>query len=394
MMKTKRKKNHRYLLNVSLFITIILTSILFVMSTYSKHTESLSFTKPNNNTIEIRSIDDQIFFPLGFYYSSFYDAKHRMKALREIAAVGFNTMFVFWKNLDDYETFLDEAQKLGIHIITELKRNDLTIVDQFKNKSAIFAWGIADDAGDHQSSNELLAWHKAVKATDPKHYTYISVSNWSKKWADYAHVADLIGGQSYPIGYPFNNRPKNIPNHLSEVNYVFNIANNEASKHNRPVIANLQTFKWKGQRWPTAKEVYNMTYQALLAGVKGIIFYTYDNPASRLRENPDLWNMVKSLAPEIKKLSPVLLKGNFTPLKTKFQDVLAGQWTYGDRNYVVVLNTSDSKTKLLSLSIPTKGKFRATPLFSDRPSGMIYKNGELYGEIKPEDVHIYQLLKI
>lgn len=374
-------------------ITIFLASILFSFSSCRAPTAHVSMATDTTKMMEIRGADDQPFFPFGFYCSSF-NPNQRMEALRNIAAGGFNTIFIFWDNLDDYGAFLDEAKRLGVHIITELRGDShLAIVNQFKDKSAVLGWGIADDAGDHQSSDEILAFHRQVKAADSKHYTYVSVSNWSKKWAGYAHVADLIGGQSYPIGYPFNNRPKNLPNDLSEVNYVFNLGRSAAHKHNRPVIANLQTFSWEGQRWPTPHEVYNMTYQALLSGVKGIIFYIYDDGESRIREHPDVWNMLKSLVPEIKKLSPALLEGTFTRLNTQLSDLFAGQWTYGNIIYVVVLNTSRTKTRQVSLPIPAKAPGAAQPLFPGRPLGMVFQDGKLNGLIKPGDVHVYQLSK-
>ncbi len=373
-------------------IAIFLASMIFAISTYLEQNTPVSISLEQKKTIEIVNVNRQPFFPFGFYYAS-VNANERLEALRNIASAGFNTIFIFWQTLDNYEEFLDEAKRLGVHVITELKRNDITIVNQFKNKPAVLGWGLADDAGDHQSSQEILEFHRKVKAADPEHYTYISVSNWSKKWRHYAHVADLIGGQSYPIGYPFNNRPNNLPSDLSEVNYVLNIGREAASKHHRPVIANLQAFRWKEKQWPTPNEVYNMTYQALLTGVKGIIFYTYGDGESRLTDNLALWDMVKSLVPEIKTLSPALLKGAFTPLNTQFNDLLAGQWNYGKKVYVVVLNTSRTNTRQIAVQIPVKVTGAVQPLFPGRPSGMVFQNGKLSGSIEPEDVHIYQLLR-
>ncbi len=380
----------------------ILTFVLILTLFAKKNTNILSSKTVVDagirklNPISNIIVDNKPFFPFGFYYSS-YNPTQRIDVLRKIADDGCNTAFIFWENIQEYGVFLDEAKRLGIFVLTELRGSaHLPIVTDSKDKSSVLGWGIADDAGDRQSSEEILSFHRQVKAIDPKHYTYISVSGWSRKWRDYSHVADLIGGQHYPIGYPYKNRPKNAPNHLSEVDSVFRIAKEEVRKQNRPLIANLQTFNWKGQRWPTPQEVYNMTYQALLNEVKGILFYSYYEDGQSLRDkNPGVWRMVRSIAPEIKKLSPALLEGTFTRLNTGFSDVIAGQWFYGNKVYLVVVNTSMNASRQVSIQIPTTVKLTgsAQPLFTKRPSGMVFKDRNLKGLIKSEDVHVYQFSK-
>lgn len=312
--------------------------------------------------------------------------------MQDMAAVGFNTIHASCNDFNEYNIFLDEAYRLGVYVITEFKGIEpLDVVAKFKDKPAVLGWSIADDAGDHENSDQIWELHKKVKAIDPKHFTYISISGWSKKWDDYAHVADIIGGQSYPIGYPFNNRPKNLPNHLIEVNYVFNKGRAAADKYDHPIIGNLQTFAWKDSRFPTPDEVQNMTYQALLSGVNGILFYTYEDKDNRIKENPDVWNRLKLTVAQINKMSPVLLQGTFFKLNTKWDDVLANLWTYRNIIYVVVINTSPTEARKVSLSFPIQKKKLAKPLFPELPSGMTLKNGKLSGLIKPGDVHVYQL---
>lgn len=353
-----------------------------------------------NNPVPV-VVDKDLFFPFGFYVSSF-NPTQRSKVLQEIADAGFNTMFVFWSKIDEYGAFLDKAERIGMKIITELRGpGQLPIVQEYKNKPAVLGWGIADDAGDHWSSEKILEFHRQVKKVAPNNFTYISVSNWSKKWAEYSHVADLIGGQSYPIGYPFDNRPKNSPNDLSEVNYVFDMARKTVYPHKRPVIANLQAFGWQNKRLPTSKdrlptpkEVYNMTYQALLNRVSGVLYYAYDDGTNLIRQYPEVWNTLKSLVPEVKKLSPVILKGKFTTLNTNYRDVLGGAFSYGRDDYIILINTSPDNSRQLNINIPTKSGVSRylKPLFANRPSGIVIKNRKLTGAIKSQDVHVYQLV--
>ena len=389
--RLKTIKNHHLLSGVLLFLSGILGCFFFSLISHNQPMSNISW----QNAIQVNSIkiNGKPFFPFGFYHISFQlERQKKMEALRDMAAAGFNTIHASCSDVNEYNTFLDEAYRLGVYVITEFKGTDpLDVVAKFKDKPAVLGWSIADDVGDHENSYQIWELHKKVKAIDPKHFTYVSVSSWSKKWNDYAHVADLVGGQSYPIGYPFNNRPQNLPNHLIEVNYVFNMGREAADKYQHSVIANLQTFSWKESRFPTPDEVQNMSYQALISGVNGILFYTYEDRENRIKEHPDVWKRLKLIAAEINTMSPVLLKGTLRKLKTKWNDVLANMWIYREIIYVVVVNTSQTETREVSLSFPIDIKRRSQPLFTELPSGMIFQKSTLSGLIKPGDVHVYQL---
>lgn len=391
MNRIKTINFYHFLSAALLFLSGLLGFFLFSLISHNQPMSNISW----NNAIQVNSIkiNEKPFFPLGFYHISFQlEIQKKMEALRDMAAAGFNTIHASCNDLNEYNTFLDEAERLGVYVITEFKGTEpLDVVAKFKNKPAVLGWSIADDVGDHENSYQILEIHKKIKAIDPKHFTYISISSWSKKWDDYAHVADLIGGQSYPIGYPFNNRPKKLPNHLIEVNYVFNKARTAADRYQHPVIANLQTFSWKESHFPTPDEVQNMTYQALLSGVNGILFYTYEDRENRIKEHPDVWNRLKLIRAEINKMSPVLLLGTVRKLNTKWNDVLANLWTYRNIIYVVIINTSQTETRQVSLLFPFQTNKISQPLFPELPSGMIFQNGTFSGLIQPGDVHVYQL---
>jgi hypothetical protein len=346
-----------------------------------------------NKVIKVLTPTKKPFFPLGFYHVSHrLTSQQRMLALRDIAAAGFNVIHASCTNLDDYSKFLDEANRLGIYVITEFDRtNYRLIVKSFKDKPAVLAWNIADDAGDHETKAQILELHRNIKKIDPNHYTYTSISGWSKKWSEFSNTGDLIGGQSYPIGYTFGNQPQGLPNVPIEVNHTFNLARAAARKQNRPFIANVQAFKWDNQRSPTANEVYNMTYQSLLAGVKGVLFFAYDDGAkNQIRDNPLVWNRLKSLVPEIKQLSPILIGGTLTKLETNNEELLASQWKYQNHFYVIAVNTSQTKKIAASIKMPIENGSVKT-LFPGRPSGMKLSSRDLSGSINPEDVHIYQI---
>ena len=134
-----------------------------------------------------------------------------------------------------------------------------------------------------------------------------------------------------------------------------------------------------------------MTYQAIAAGVKGIIYYTFfDGGNSLPTGSPSLWAELKALVPEVNVLAPALLSGQMTRvLADASGDRFASYWVYENRVYVIVVNTSPSSAKAYSLTMPAGTVGPAQPLFSGRPSGMTFSNGMLSGNVQPLDVHVY-----
>lgn len=323
-------------------------------------------------------VNSKPFFPFGFYHVSPYDneATKRLNALRKIADAGFNTMFVPL-DLED-GSFVDEATRLGVYIIGEFNDNTISVVNTYKKKPAILGWLVADDADNgKQTPEQVFQFHNQVKVADPQHVTYLSGYN-PKKIGQFMNSADLVAMQSYPVNF----EP------LSSTDYSISGAVKTSPSY-RPIIANLQTFAWQGSRAPSFKEVRNMTYQSLINGVKGVIYYTYYDSTWDMSSNPNLWNGIKSLVPEIKQLSPTLLDGQLTKINTGVEDVFAGFWKYQNQAVVVVINTSRRSTRTVSIPLPSQRTSGVEPMFSGRPSGMAVIGSKLSGSIKPEDVHVY-----
>jgi hypothetical protein len=68
-----------------------------------------------------------------------------------------------------------------------------------------------------------------------------------------------------------------------------------------------------------------------------------------------------------------------------------GGWIYRGDAYVVVLNTSHTRTFQASLALPEGTAGPAVPLFPSRSTGLVYRRGRLTGRIGPSDVHLYVL---
>lgn len=397
-----------------LSITLAATVVIGIMN--SPYPNKLYTSAALINTIEPISkvslkkdgtilVNGKSFFPFGLYHNSqalpdwSTTGITRLNDVKKMAEAGFNTIHpeIGGNDKNDLE-FLEEALKLGVYVLPNFSYdNRIEIISKYKDNPAILGWDIADDV-DHPENNftpdEILEWHRQVKQIDSNRFTYISGA-FLNRIEPFIHSSDIVGFQSYPIDNdPADKKPLRNNYYTYYSLLTAKLKNNGNSSEpildKRTIIANLQAFPWKDKP-PTSHEVRNMTYSALINGVKGILYYTYFHKNWDLPLHTDLWNGIKSLVPEIKTLTPILLDGVLTKIDTKVDDLYAGQWTYNNSVYVVALNTNPHNSIQASITIPAEVKGSAQPLFSERPKGMVYTNRKLSGMIQPGDVHVYKI---
>jgi hypothetical protein len=403
MSNKNRKNTNKVFSKIVILLSSLFISFIFYFSSCHSADISLSCTDdirviPNKNPrVEVRAdgsamVNGKPFFPFGFYHVSWASTPDvRMNHLHEIATAGFNIIhpsFKRFEKFEDYEKFLDEAKRIGIYVLTEFELvptvDPIQVVNQFKDKPAIWGWSIADDVDSNKDGftpKQILDLHCKFKAADPAHITYISGSK-EKKISNFINTADVVGVQAYPIGL-------NLP--LNSVKSIISIARN-AAPNNRLIIGNVQSFRWyhEDATIPSFDEVRNMTYQAILAGAKGIIYYTYYDKEWSLQEHPDLWVGMKSLVPEMQAISSFLLEGDLTKIDTGAKNILAGIWVYQNQTLAVVINTSYERIPEMAIKLPENLR-EVQPMFSDRASSMSIKNSQLTGSLNPLAVHVYSL---
>ena len=336
-------------------------------------------------------VDGEPFFPFGFaLYPRYQTEEFTPETLARIAASGFNTLHAPIR--DNYPDLQADAARLGIRLIAEIypyELDDSGIVQAIawvKDHPALLAYAIADDVddGEYYSPANVAQINELVKRVDRNHPTYIS-GFVPEQIGDFMQSADIVAMQSYPIGKTYWRLA--LPSH---VNYALSTAMAAARPYNRPIIANLQAFAWPDQREPTAVEIRNMTYQALLNNVRGIVYYAYNDSVWRLEEHPTVWQALQDLTPEIERLAPVLLDGAYTRLDTGSDEIVAAQWRYADRLYVAVANAREQPVSVtIPLASPATGPIE--PLFRERPAGLSLENGKLTGSMEALEVHVYVL---
>ena len=125
------------------------------------------------------------------------------------------------------------------------------------------------------------------------------------------------------------------------------------------MITVVQIFDWAYYYWnsygrpefisaqPTLQEMINMSWQALVAGGKGLIYYGYWELMQMDDINPfeDVWKNVIELTEHIWKYKDIILSIDEIK-KIEFAEnlnVTFRQWKYNKTNYIVVVNLEREK---------------------------------------------------
>jgi len=323
-------------------------------------------------------VDGKPFFPLGFYHVSWsFTAEDRLQFLRDVAAGGFNTVHASLKQLDEWDPFLAEAERLNVKVITEFGVDMTAAITRYRGRRAVLAWNPGDEPdGGGVPPEVMLERHNRIKSADAEVPTFMTLCV-PGAYRKYAGMAEVIAPDPYPI------------RHASAATMpVFTMIRQgvtAATPLGRPIWAIPQAFGYAKEKnsWrvPTFAEERNMTYLALLAGAKGLVYYTYRDPGFDMHENAELWEGMKTLPAEIERLKPFLLEGRRQILETDVKDAVAGHWTAPGRHVFCLANTA-TEARDISLVLPAGVSGTARDLFPARPGGLKVGDGRLAGRLE------------
>jgi hypothetical protein len=362
----------------------------------------------DNNTI----VDGQPFFPLGWFNNT-SDSN-----LDEIADSPFNCVLDYGMNhvpKDRMLAYLDRARQKGLKVIYCL--NDVyptatyidswegvtgnqpiadAVVDAYKDHPAVLAWYLNDEL---QADLEprLEEYYQRVARADPNHPCCIVLCNMPELKL-FPATTDIMGVDPYPI-------PKNPVTQVSDQAEVAKLA---VASH-KPVWVVPQAFGWyqynsenkdrghipsaaelKEGRAPTYEEDRCMTYLALNHGAKGLIYYCYYD-LRVLPQYREMWGWLKSIAAEVKALSPVLLspddRGTALCLPPN-ANVDTRLKQHEGKLYLIAVNTATA---------PCHVTFKLGGLRSDQ-AGVLFEGrsvklakAQMIDDFKPLAVHVYDL---
>ncbi len=285
----------------------------------------------------VLQIEGKPFFPIGLYHVS---RDHRLplekrdEALRFAAENGYNTLHVSIKpdeSAASFGKFLQAAQEHNIMILPESDSLALS-VQQHAAAPAILGWNIGDEPDLAGISAALFQQRlrdlKTIDAEHPSYTVFMDPASIGKYWP----VTEMAAVDPYPVPrFPLDTVYKSVASARDTL---------QGSSSN--LVAVLQGFGYESDpifSVPTSRQLRNMLYQALVAGAKGVIFYTYEDGRFYLPDHPELCGLIKSVPAELKALEAFLLHGEYRELAVNSPGVYAAEWKTADATLQVLVNT-------------------------------------------------------
>lgn len=303
-------------------------------------------------------INNELFFPIGLYATY-----GNQSELKEINRTRINVIMPVYESylkrmgrtMDMINITQNGRIKVLFHIKHIFKINVSTcevlneeedykafvkMINEYKSHPLLIGWYINDEMPKcfvEHIRNRTLTIHEL----DPDHPT-VSVTNKGKLCPELLNTTDVLGTDCYPIGYNNNTEP-------IDCYYLHNRTYNILLK-SKPMWPVPQIFDWTGviksglqARPPTLQEMICMTWQAFIAGGKGIILYSIIEIYQMNQTTTPFesrWKDVIELTEQIWKYKDIILsieKVHQIEYKEN-NNVAFKQWKYNGYNYIIIAN--------------------------------------------------------
>ena len=257
-------------------------------------------------------VDGRPFFPIGMFWSE--NTYAIPGALDEYAKGPFNCLQNYERRMT--RAMLDDYWKRGLRVLASVKdiyaptekgarigdgriktmadeeKYVTDVVTDLRDHPALLAWDICDEFGEALTPR-LEIMHRRVRRLDPDHPTFICICdpNAAGRMVD---GYDVVGVDPYPVANPYcgTDRPEQLLPERGAVTSAGDAAQvvREAMDGCRAMWHVPQAFAWKWDfakrkelRFPTRKELSNMTWQMVADGANGIFLYSY----GQIRNKPE-----------------------------------------------------------------------------------------------------------
>ncbi len=267
-------------------------------------------------------------FPLGLYLGPTQD-----EHLARISKAGFNTILSYsYGQGKDPVDFLNRAQKHNLHVVYSVKdfytglkaapKEGVPLtrageyVDLLKQHPALLAWYTNDELNPEWIP-QIEEMQRMIAERDPNHPTF-QVLYQVGQLEKYYDAADIISTDPYPVG----------KENLTQTS-IYTRRTLEAAHGARAAWIVPQIMDWavytpgREPKPPTLDEMRNQSYQALINGATGLIYYAYQDlfqekyPRGPLNQEAfdRRWPDIVAMTQELKPLLPAILHGKPVALK-------------------------------------------------------------------------------
>ena len=288
-------------------------------------------------------VNGKPFFPLGLYYVN-------KEELADAAKGGFNCAQVWASSVDKTRPYLKEAERLGIHVVTELSdipRGQASYdelqkrVEWLKKEPSLLSYYIVDEPNVSSKANPALVRraYNDLKVMDPEHPVFY-VDCLPQQLREYEQGVDILAVDPYQ-------QPEGVRDWVTTAV--------QASDSRKPVWAVLGAFPIPYISGypdaPSAEYIRCCVYTSLISGAKGILYFSYRYEQFNLRKSR-LWQPLVQLNKEINAMLPYLFASTPEPLTTSDKNVIAARFKAAKGSLVLVANMSPDKPAQASIDLP------------------------------------------
>lgn len=324
------------------------------------------------------------FFPVGCYIVPYKleNKDHIYDMMGEIAAGGFNVVYTAADSDAAFERMLSEAERLGVMMMfgggskPEWRQ-------RHSDSRPILSWCTIDepDGGAVLTPAQVAEMSSKILDQDPNRPTYVTLCA-PPSYAEFCRTGDIIAPDPYPVGKVWG------------IDYVARCLESlqGSLQGNRPVWGVPQAFGGYGSYGiPSPAQERNMTYQFLVHGAKGLIYYAYYDGGFDMRQHPDLWAMMSRLAKEVQALAPVLLDPSPGQiLRAGPQQQVHALWKrHAGTDYLIAVNASEEDLGEVEFGLPGVRNATLQGLFGE-PEATV-RQGKLRLPMPPLAVQVLKL---
>jgi hypothetical protein len=231
-----------------------------------------------------------------------------MDNIQEVQEGGFNMVQIYHdtQSLEEAIAYLEAAEEAGVMVLQNMPRDYLDASDEFWIKwvttlsayDSLAWWYLPEEPTLRGVSHaDLARLYNIIRQSDPKQRpaaTYFGIEGPLSEWCD---VVDIILAGCYP---EYSGEPRSC------MKTWIDTARKDCPS--RPVIGvppffDTRDFGRTGGH-PSVNEVRFDAYTAIIAGAKGLNWFSYQN-GIRL---PELWAGLKDVVDELNELSPIIQK--------------------------------------------------------------------------------------
>lgn len=366
----------------------------------SKRTVSFS----NKNIVSIDNegrliINGKPFFVIGLYSVPKRDIPKAKKlgfnSVHTYSGEGTKDKFRIKGRTAEILDYLKAADNEGLKVWMGLPRYETEhenipliagIIDVLKDAPALMSWYLYDEPDcDRVSVYKIKNVAELLRKQDPNHPKLLSLCKNNKGSQRYYPIPDILVTFHYPLG-------RTSISKVSE-----RIESVHMSTRNKKPTWNVVQLHGKGKggrgyglKEPSFQELRNMTYQSIVAGSKGLLFFTYSGSQFKLYKSPEGLKNIKKITNELQIVSQIILsdrpKSHTIKYKKKPQ-IKTRVFKYQQQSYLFVVNIM-RESATIDVSIARKTNGTVSVLFEDRD--IVMEDNKFTETIEPLGVRIYQ----